>query len=55
MATMPGETVESVQEATGFELLLDNDLYEFEPPLKEEIRLIREVIDPTQIFCKRGG
>jgi glutaconate CoA-transferase subunit B len=53
MATMPGETVESVQEATGFELLIDSNVYEFEPPSKEEIRLIREVIDPTQIFCKR--
>ncbi len=53
LATMPGETVESVQDATGFELLVDADLYEFEAPTKEEIRLIREVIDPTQIFCKR--
>lgn len=53
LATMPGETVESVREATGFELLVDADVYEFEPPTKEEIRLIREIIDPTQIFCKR--
>lgn len=53
MATMPGETVESIQDATGFELLVDKDLYECPPPTKEEIRLIREVIDPTQIFCKR--
>jgi glutaconate CoA-transferase subunit B len=53
LATMPGETVESVQAATGFELLVDENLYEFEPPTKEEIRLIREKIDPTQIYCKR--
>ncbi len=53
MATMPGETVESVKEATGFELLVDKDVYDFAPPTKEEIRLIREQIDPTQIFCKR--
>lgn len=53
MATMPGETVDSVQEATGFELLVDSNVYEYESPQKEEIRLIREVIDPTQIFCKR--
>lgn len=53
VATMPGETVESVQDATGFELMVDEDVYEFDPPSKEEIRLIREVIDPTQIFCKR--
>jgi glutaconate CoA-transferase subunit B len=53
LATMPGETVQSIQEATGFELLVDDNLYEFEPPTKKEIHLIREVIDPTQIFCKR--
>jgi len=52
-ATMPGETVSSVQDATGFELMVDENVHEFEPPTKEEIRLVREVIDPTQIYCKR--
>ena len=50
---LTGVPVESVQAATGFELLVDENLYEFEPPTKEEIRLIREKIDPTQIYCKR--
>lgn len=54
LATMPGETVKSVQEATGFELLVDPDVYEFEPPLEEEVRLIREVIDPQGYFAKRS-
>jgi len=53
LATMPGETVHSIQDATGFELMVDPHVYEYEPPTVEEIRLIREVIDPTQIFCKR--
>lgn len=53
LAVMPGETVESVQNATGFELMVDENVYEYEPPTTEELRLIREVIDPTQIFCKR--
>jgi len=53
LATMPGETVESVQEATGFPLLVDKDLYQFEPPTVEEIRLIREVVDPGGIFVKK--
>jgi glutaconate CoA-transferase subunit B len=53
VATMPGETVKSVQDATGFELMVDENVYDFEPPTNEELLLIREVIDPTQIFCKR--
>ncbi len=53
LATMPGETIESVQAATGFELLVDENVYEFDPPTKEEVRLIRDVIDPDQFFCKR--
>jgi glutaconate CoA-transferase subunit B len=53
LATMPGETVESVQEATGFELMVDPDAYEYEPPLKEEIRLIHEAIDTQGYFVKR--
>jgi glutaconate CoA-transferase subunit B len=53
LATMPGETVESIQDETGFELMVDDNVFEYKPPTTEEIRLIREVIDPTQIFCKR--
>ncbi|MCP3921653.1 MAG: hypothetical protein GY714_03615 [Desulfobacterales bacterium] len=52
LATMPGETVKSVQDETGFKLLVDDNIFEYKPPTTEEIRLIREVIDPTQIFCK---
>lgn len=53
LATMPGETVESVQEHTGFELLVDEEVYEFPPPTEEELRLIREEIDPHGYFIKR--
>jgi len=42
----PGVTVEEVQEATGFELVVDDDLEETRPPTDEELRLIREVLDP---------
>ena len=41
----PGVTVEQVQEATGFELVLD-DVPETRVPTEEELRLIREVLDP---------
>jgi glutaconate CoA-transferase subunit B len=42
----PGVTVEQVQEATGFELLMADDLHETPPPTAEQVRLIREEIDP---------
>ena len=54
LQTFPGETVESIQENTGFELLVADNVSAFQPPTVEEIRLIREEIDPTGIFVKRA-
>lgn len=46
----PGITVEEVQNATGFELLLPADsVPETKPPTVEQVRLIREVIDPDEM------
>jgi len=42
----PGVTVEQVIENTGFELEVPKDVPETEKPTKEQIRLIREEIDP---------
>ncbi|GIU93483.1 MAG: hypothetical protein KatS3mg011_2389 [Acidimicrobiia bacterium] len=43
----PGITVEQVQEATGFELLVPaSGVPETPPPTEEQVRLLREVIDP---------
>ena len=42
----PGVSVEQVQEATGFPLLVADDVTETEPPTTEQVRLIREEIDP---------
>ena len=53
--TFPGETVESVQAATGFELLVSPDVSPFPAPTREEVRMIREEIDPYQAFVKRVG
>ncbi len=50
----PGETVESIQANTGFELLIAKDVTTMAPPTVEEIRLIREEVDPMGIFVKRG-
>jgi glutaconate CoA-transferase subunit B len=53
LQVFPGETVESVQAATGFELLVAPNVSTFPAPTVEEVRMIREDIDPTQAFVKR--
>jgi len=45
----PGVTVDDVVEATGFELVVDDRLEESRLPTAEELRLIREVLDPNNI------
>jgi glutaconate CoA-transferase subunit B len=45
----PGVSVEQVQAATGFELLVADDLGETPAPTTEEVRLIREEIDPDGV------
>ena len=42
----PNVTVEEIIAATGFELLLPDEIKETRIPTKEELKLIREVIDP---------
>lgn len=45
----PGVTVEQVQNKTGFKLEIAPDLAETPPPTAEEIRLLREEIDPLGV------
>jgi hypothetical protein len=42
--------MEQVRQSTGFDLLVAEDLRETEPPSAEEVRLIREVVDPHGIL-----
>ena len=43
----PGVTLEQVQDATGFDLLMpEGSVPRTEPPTQEQVRLIREEIDP---------
>jgi len=42
----PDVTVDQVVEATGFELIVGDEVGETRPPTDEEPRLIRAVIDP---------
>jgi acyl CoA:acetate/3-ketoacid CoA transferase beta subunit len=43
----PGVTVDEVVKATGFDLVVPDDVPESRLPTDEEIRLLREVIDPN--------
>jgi hypothetical protein len=43
----PGVTVDEVLAATGFELVVPDDVPESRLPTDEELDLIRQVIDPS--------
>ncbi|MBK8025698.1 MAG: hypothetical protein IPK19_30980 [Chloroflexi bacterium] len=45
----PGVTVEDVRKKTGFELAVAPDCETTPPPTEEELRLLREVIDPLGV------
>lgn len=45
----PGVSIERVEAKTGFEFQVDADLETTEPPTMDEIRLLRETIDPLGI------
>ncbi len=48
-STHPGVSVEDVQKKTAFTLEIAPDLHETPPPSDEEIRLLREQIDPLNV------
>jgi glutaconate CoA-transferase subunit B len=50
----PGVTLEQVQAATGFELSVREPLTQTPPPDDEELRLLREEIDPHRYLLGRG-
>jgi hypothetical protein len=43
----PGVSVDEVVEATGFELVIPDDVPRTRLPTDEELRVIREVVDPA--------
>jgi hypothetical protein len=45
-AIHPGHSPQEVQEATGFDLVIPDDVPESEPPTQEELTVLREVVDP---------
>lgn len=46
----PGQTVATVQEQTGFDLVLPDEVPMTQPPTDEELRLIREELDPDGVL-----
>lgn len=49
----PGVTFEQAQEHTGFRLLRASEVGETEPPRAEELRILREEVDPYRYFIGR--
>jgi acyl CoA:acetate/3-ketoacid CoA transferase beta subunit len=49
-ATHPGVSVEDVVAATGFELIIPDQVEVNAPPSDEELRLLREEIDPEKLY-----
>lgn len=51
----PGVTVEQVREATGFDLVVPDEVPYSREPTARELRLIREVIDPQDTRSREVG
>ena len=51
-AVHPGVTVEQVRAATGWDLKVADDLEATPDPTGEELRLIREELDPDGVYVK---
>jgi Acyl CoA:acetate/3-ketoacid CoA transferase, beta subunit len=49
----PNITVEEVQKNTGFELLIKGEVPTTEPPTKEELKILREEVDPLRLIIGR--
>jgi glutaconate CoA-transferase subunit B len=53
-ALYPGMTVEDVTSRVGWPLRVRDDLEAVSPPSREELRLLREVLDPSKLYLKGG-
>jgi glutaconate CoA-transferase, subunit B len=50
LSTHPGVTTEQVIDNTAFELVVADEVGQNEPPTAEELRLLREQIDPERFY-----
>nr|MDO8133302.1 CoA-transferase [Candidatus Njordarchaeum guaymaensis] len=53
ISTHPGVTTQQVTENTGFKLIVPSKVATTEPPTQEEVRILRDEIDPAGIFVRR--
>jgi glutaconate CoA-transferase subunit B len=51
---MPGVSLERLRENTGFEPILPPDTVAVDPPSERELRLLREEVDPHNVYLKGG-
>ena len=49
---MPGVSVEQVRENTLFEPLIAPEVVTVDPPTEQELRILREEVDPNGIYLK---
>lgn len=54
-ALHPGATFEQVRENTGWVIRAAEKIRETEPPTANELRILREELDPAGIYIKGGG
>jgi glutaconate CoA-transferase, subunit B len=55
VALHPGKTVEQVRENTGWEVKVAASLRATDPPTEEELRILRQELDPRGIYLKGTG
>ena len=51
---MPGVSLERVQENTGFDPLVADEVVGVRQPTERELRILREEVDPTGVYIKTG-
>ncbi len=54
-ALHPGASVEQARQNTGWDLKVAGSLRTTEPPSAEELRILREDLDPQGIYLKGGA
>ncbi|SFS82146.1 CoA-transferase subunit beta [Saccharopolyspora flava] len=52
VATHPGVTVEEVRAATGWDLRVDPEPATITPPTSDELRMLREDVDPERVYLR---
>ena len=47
----PGNTIDEIREHTPWDLKIADDVRETEPPTGEELRVLREILDPNRLIA----